>query len=482
MQFPASARVDTWVETGTEITPFYDPMLAKIIVKADDRAGAITALAHALDETAIAGIETNLDYLRAIASSDMLAEGRVATTALRDFSVQSRSIEVLAPGAQSSLQELPGRLGFWHVGVPPSGPMDARSFRHANRLVGNAGETAALELTVAGPTLRFNTNAVVALAGARMSLQLDGEPLSHGAVFMVRTGQTLAIGVVDGPGQRAYLAVRGGIAAPVVLGSRAAFALGGFGGHATGTLKPGDVLHVGAAPEDVGTAPEDATTADEPAADLTHDWTIGVLYGPHGAPDFFQPADIADLFTASYEVHFNSDRTGVRLIGPAPRWARPDGGEAGLHPSNLHDNAYAIGAIDFTGDMPIILGPDGPSLGGFVCPAVIARSEQWKLGQLKPGDRLRFHPLPRPHDPVAGPGAQHSGCRAPRSSVFVTTGQSRSFIGDRATIICWSNTAPWRSTLRLRLRVHAAGRGGGESQAVGPHRPHAGHPVAADPL
>ena len=93
----------------------------------------------------------------------------------------------------------------------------------------------------------------------------------------------------------------------------------------------------------------------------------------------------------------------MRLIGPAPRWARPDGGEAGLHPSNLHDNAYAVGAIDFTGDMPIILGPDGPSLGGFVCPAVVARDDLWKTGQLKPGDRVRFRPLPRPDDPVAGP-------------------------------------------------------------------------------
>ena len=89
-------------------------------------------------------------------------------------------------------------------------------------------------------------------------------------------------------------------------------------------------------------------------------------------------------------MHYNSSRTGVRLIGPKPLWARRDGGEAGLHPSNIHDNAYAIGAIDFTGDMPVILGPDGPSLGGFVCPAVIVDCELWKMGQLKPGDRVRF--------------------------------------------------------------------------------------------
>ncbi len=105
-------------------------------------------------------------------------------------------------------------------------------------------------------------------------------------------------------------------------------------------------------------------------------------------------------------MHFNSARTGVRLIGPKPIWARADGGEAGLHPSNIHDNAYAVGSIDFTGDMPIILGPDGPSLGGFVCPAVVARDELWKTGQLKPGDKVRFVPVHRDRDPIAGPAVK----------------------------------------------------------------------------
>src|SRR5690606_21528759 len=123
---------------------------------------------------------------------------------------------------------------------------------------------------------------------------------------------------------------------------------------------------------------------------LTHEWEIATLYGPHGAPDFFLDEDIETLFNTSYEVHYNSARTGVRLIGPKPQWARKDGGEAGLHPSNIHDNAYAVGTIDFTGAMPIILGPDGPSLGGFVCPATLAKAELWKLGQLKPGDKVRF--------------------------------------------------------------------------------------------
>src|SRR5208282_5642710 len=105
------------------------------------------------------------------------------------------------------------------------------------------------------------------------------------------------------------------------------------------------------------------------------------------------PEDIQVFFSTVWKVHYNSSRTGVRLIGPKPQWARRDGGEAGLHPSNIHDNAYAIGAVDFTGDMPVILGPDGPSLGGFVCPAVVADAELWKIGQLRPGDSVTFVPL-----------------------------------------------------------------------------------------
>jgi urea carboxylase len=389
--FPDGVRVDGWIETGTEVTPYYDPMLAKVIVSADDRALAIAALSKALDGTALSGIETNLEYLKAIAVSELFSSGDVATTALRDFDFVPDVIEVIAPGAQSSLQELPGRLGLWHVGVPPSGPMDARSFRHANRLVGNGDETAALELTVSGPMLKFFSDVVVALAGAVMPMTLDGDPVPHGTATVVKAGQTLAIGAIEGAGQRAYLAVAGGFSAPVVLGSRATFGLGQFGGNATGTLRAGHVLRLARAAQPV------AKAASEPAL-LSREWSVGVVYGPHGAPDFFLEEDIETLFATEYEVHFNSARTGVRLVGPAPKWARTDGGEAGLHPSNLHDNAYAIGAIDFTGDMPIILGPDGPSLGGFVCPAVIARDEQWKMGQFKPGDRIRFHPVARDGD------------------------------------------------------------------------------------
>ncbi|HEY1108618.1 MAG TPA: urea carboxylase, partial [Opitutaceae bacterium] len=394
VQFAPGARIETWVERGTEVTGFYDPLVAKVIVRGAERTEALARLEAALLDTRIHGLETNLDYLRQIVASPGFRAGSVTTKYLNTLPYAAATIEVLEGGTQSTVQDYPGRLGYWDVGVPPSGPMDGRSFRLANRLVGNADTAAGLELTVQGPTLRFNSPAVIALTGAHMPATLDGKAVPYYRALRVKRGQTLQLGPVDGAGMRTYLAIRHGLDVPDYLGSKATFTLGLFGGHAGRALRTGDVLRLNrATPAGVT---DEAPLLRAPAAvqsPLTRQWTIGVLYGPHGAPDFFTEDDIATLFSSQYEVHYNSARTGVRLIGPKPQWARRDGGEAGLHPSNIHDNAYAIGAIDFTGDMPIILGPDGPSCGGFVCPATIAQGELWKIGQLKPGDKVRFQSL-----------------------------------------------------------------------------------------
>ena len=379
---PPDLRVDSWVETGVTVSPFYDPMIAKFIATGDTRDAAIAALQSGLTDAEISGIETNAPYCAAMLDLPDFRAGTMTTKTLSHFAYPAESIAVLDGGAQSSLQSLPGRLGFWEVGIPPSGPVDSRSFAAANALLGNAPGTTALELTLTGPTLKFFAPATIALTGAIMEARLDGAPFPHNQAVAVSAGQIVSLGGIRGPGQRSYLAVKGGIAAPVYLGSSATFSLGGFGGHTGAVLKAGDTLRLAHEQTGMPKQPQFCT--------LTHDWEIAVRYGPHGAPDFFQEADIETIFSSTYEVHHNSARTGVRLIGPKPAWARRDGGEAGLHPSNIHDNAYAVGAIDFTGDMPILLGPDGPSLGGFVCPAVITKADLWKMGQLKPGDKVRF--------------------------------------------------------------------------------------------
>jgi urea carboxylase len=384
-EFPPLARIETWVERGVEVSPFYDPMLAKIIVHAADRAQAIINLHTALDLTCFHGIETNLDYLKQILHDMAFRGGWYTTSFLNGFHYAAHTIDVLVPGVQTTIQDYPGRIGYWGIGVPPSGPMDALAFRLANRLVNNAEDKAGLEITLAGPTLRFNCDSVIAVCGAPMEVRLDGDFLMQWRSHSVKAGALLQLGKLVNPGCRTYLAVQGGFQVPDYLGSKSTFTLGQFGGHAGRALITGDVLHITAAhshfhrmlPEPL--VPQYGNT-----------WEIGVLYGPHGAPDFFTDEDIQVFFAADWKVHYNSSRSGVRLIGPKPQWAREDGGEAGLHPSNIHDNAYAIGAVDFTGDMPVILGPDGPSLGGFVCPVTIVQAELWKMGQLKPGDSVRF--------------------------------------------------------------------------------------------
>ncbi|PMS15683.1 urea carboxylase [Trinickia dabaoshanensis] len=462
--FPQSARVESWVEAGTEVSAYYDPLLAKLIVSGETRVQALAALRAALADTQLYGIETNLDYLRAIAGCDSFMRGEQTTALLSRFAFAPHTIDVIDGGVQTTVQQAPGRIGYWDIGVPPSGPMDERSLALANELLGNPGDAAGLECTMVGPTLRFNVETLFVLGGAAFAATLNGEPVAYWQVLRAAPGAVLKLGGVTGPGVRAYLAVRGGLQVPDYLGSKATFTLGQFGGHAGRALRKGDVLHLS---EGAGRGHAGSRLNEAECPSLTHAWTLGVFDGPHGAPDFFTRDDIAMLYDTHWTVHYNSSRTGVRLIGPKPQWARADGGEAGLHPSNIHDNAYAIGAVDFTGDMPVILGPDGPSLGGFVCPVTVVRDELWKLGQLRPGDTVQFVragalPAHRGVDErsLAGSSVAGSHCgavdddcvlyRDPSAGNGIGVVYRRS--GDRNVLVEYG---PLVLDLNLRLRVHA---------------------------
>jgi urea carboxylase len=454
VQWPDGVRVDHWVETGTDVPANYDPMLAKIISHGSNREDALQKLEAALARTQLYGIETNLAYLRRVIASDVFREGRQTTRFLSRLEYRPATVEVLQAGTHTSIQEFPGRVGYWDIGVPPSGPMDDLAFRLANELVGNDGVAAGLELTVSGPTLKFNSPAVIALCGAHMKAELDGEAVPYWAAVKVAAGSVLKMRSIQGAGQRTYLAVRGGFDVPTYMGSRATFTLGQFGGHAGRALRAGDTLRLN---ENIDLAAVGSALVPSRIPVYSNLWTIGVMSGPHGSPDFFTEEDIETFFAAEWEVHYNSSRTGVRLIGPRPKWAREDGGEAGLHPSNIHDNAYAIGAIDFTGDMPVILGPDGPSLGGFVCPATIISSELWKVGQLRPGDKVRFKCVSSGSGATLISGAPRSGAAAP---VLHTRAPSPA----GAPAVCYRQAGdnyllveygPLVLDLELRFRVHA---------------------------
>jgi urea carboxylase len=383
--FPAGLRVETWIETGIEVGTAYDPLLAKLIAVAPTRPQALARLAAGLTECAIDGISTNLGLLRAALRDESFGAARHTTATLAGVVDSDARIEVLAPGTMTTVQDWPGRVGLWRVGVPPSGPMDDRSFRLGNRALGNPEGAPGLECTLTGPRLRFTAATAICLTGADCSPTLDGAPAAVWEPVEVQAGQILDVGQASGRGLRVYVLIAGGLDVPAYMGSASTFTLGRFGGHGGRALRVGDALR-SATPTAAPVGPVAAALRPE----LERAWRIAVTEGPHAAPAFFTRADIRAFYASDWEVHFNSARTGVRLVGPRPQWARADGGEAGLHPSNIHDTPYAVGTVDFTGDVPIILGPDGPSLGGFVCPATVVAGERWKLGQLRPGDTVRF--------------------------------------------------------------------------------------------
>lgn len=304
-----------------------------------------------------------------------------------------RLAEIERPGMLTTIQDLPGRTGLWEVGVPPSGPMDARAFAHANALVGNDPGAAGLEATLEGPSFRLPGGGVIAVSGGDAPITVGGRPAPANQAITVPAGALVDIGWAT-HGARIYVAFRGGLDVPEHLGSRSTFIAARFGGFEGRPLAAGDRIAIARVGDrdvpDVGVLPRpagypEAKTADDP-------WILHVLHGPHGAPDVLAPEGLETMLETTWKVGTMADRTGVRLEGATPKWARDSGGDAGLDPSNVTETPYALGAIMVSGDTPIIVGPDGPSLGGFAAPLCVAIRDRWKIGQLRPGDHVRLVP------------------------------------------------------------------------------------------
>ncbi|MER7453570.1 urea carboxylase [Nocardia beijingensis] len=389
--FPDDVRVDTWIGTGSEVSSYYDPLLAKVISSGENRADAFAGLRTALVATRIYGVQTNLPQLREAAADGRVSRAEHTTTTLAEIRPVGRRMDVLRGGTMTTVQDHPGRIGLWEVGIPPSGPMDDLSFTLANTAVGNPVGAPALECTLQGPQLRFSDTTVVCVTGAPAPVTVDGLPVAMWEPVTVAAGAVLDIGAPADTGLRTYLAVRGGIDAPLYHGSTSTFTLGGFGGVTGKAVATGDVL--GIAPADAGAlgAPAAVPPGDRPQ--FTHEWQLAVGVGPQTSPAYFTDADMDQFCTYPWRVGSHANRTGIRLEGPKPTWSRTDGGDAGLHPSNLHDNPYSVGALNVSGDTPILLGPDGPSLGGFACPLTVVSAHRWRMGQLRPGDSVRFVPV-----------------------------------------------------------------------------------------
>lgn len=296
-------------------------------------------------------------------------------------------IEVLKHGLETSVQEMPGRIGYWEQGFPPSGPADDWSFRLANLLVGNAPETAALESQFLGPTLRFGRDGYVAVTGADMALSLDGVAVPLWQTLAVRAGQVLACGAAR-TGARSYIAVSGGIDTEAVLGSRATFHMAGIGGLGGGAVKPGQSLPLGPAGDAVPLR-QVRDEARPPIGDASLE--VAAMLGPNDS--WLDAPAIETFFSSEWVVQARSNRTGIRLSGPEFSFAaraydkRP---EHGSDPSNILDHGYPIGAISVAGQTAIVLLNDSPSTGGFINPFTVPSGMLWRLGQARPGEKLRF--------------------------------------------------------------------------------------------
>ena len=286
------------------------------------------------------------------------------------------SVVVLAPGMLSSVQDR-GRKGWRHLGVGSSGALDSLSFSIANRLVGNAADTAAIEITLTGPRLRFTEAARIAICGARIDASLDGQPLPGWRRIDIPAASELRLGACR-TGARAYLAVSGGFQAEVVLDSLSTDLRAGFGGIDGRALKVGDRLTIG----DGFRPPCDQANIDtrwiDPAADL--DFSSPAII--HVLPGGDALADEDALFASEWQIGNASNRQGLRLQGT---------------PLRIADTRERISEPVFPGTLqlpadgqPILLLADAQTHGGYPRIGHVIRADWPRLAQLRPGDRLRF--------------------------------------------------------------------------------------------
>ena len=299
---------------------------------------------------------------------------------------EQSSVEIVEGGIQTTVQDYPGRRGMLAQGFFPAGPMDHLALRAANLLAGNDESAAGLEVTLGNVALRIGGEATVAVCGAETEVTVDGEAVPLWESRRLPAGSELRIGVSQGPGFRQYVAFSGGVDVPPLFGSRATYTMGALGGLEGRALKAGDVLPLGS---DGDASPLRFKQSARP--NYTREWEIEAMRGPQAAPDYLTEDDMQTFFGRAWAVDRNSNRTGIRLESHLFEWARSSGGVAGGHPSNILDNSYPVGAVNVNGDLPVILGPDGPTAGGFVCAATVIHAGFWKIGQLRPvGDTVRF--------------------------------------------------------------------------------------------
>jgi antagonist of KipI len=283
-------------------------------------------------------------------------------------------ISVVRPGLLSTIQD-EGRPGYLAFGMPLAGAMDADAYAVANLLAGNQRGAAAIEMTLLGGAFRFEEEAYAAIAGADMQATLDGEPVAPGSAFRVPGGRVLSFSSAV-EGSRTYLAVRGGIDVPPVLGSRATYTRAGVGGLAGRALVAGDRLPVGPA----SSPPPARALRRQDLPRRSPEIALRVLLGPQD--DRFAPEGLATFLGSTYRVTNRNDRMGYRLEGPSIR--HRDG-------PDIVSDALLPGAVQVPGSgTPIVMMADAQTVGGYAKIACVISADLPRLAQARRGDAVRF--------------------------------------------------------------------------------------------
>lgn len=383
-------RVDHWISTGGKVSPYFDPLLAKVMVWSPKRTSE--NIVKLLREIKIQGPVNNIEYCIDILTSAEFREGKTLTTFLDSFTFKPHLVEFIEGGDYTTIQDLPGRNDVRH-GVPRSGPVDSISLQLANIAVGNDKDMECLEFTVRGPVLKFHSAATIALAGGSFNSILNQHvKIPFFTELHIPAGSTLDVGKAEGSCVKCYLAVKGGFPGVASwLGSKSCTPSLKLGGHQGRTFLPGDCLDI------IDSTPEDATyfTGYVIPPSLIPNFerpsnVIRMLSGPHDTPEIASEEGVKELYSTAYKVNFNSNRGAIRLDGPAFKFSRENGGDGGGHPSNILEYAYPSGGLSSVGSTMVLFGVDGGTLSGFTCLAVPTEVDFWKFGQAAIGSEIRF--------------------------------------------------------------------------------------------
>lgn len=304
------------------------------------------------------------------------------------------TIQVIRPGLCTSVQDL-GRYGYRKQGVVVSGAMDTTALRIGNRLVGNKEAAAALEITLVGPKLLFEKDALISICGGDLSPHIDGCLVPLWRPVLVKSGSILQFGAPK-LGCRSYIAVAGGIDVPKVMGSRSTYVRGEFGGLEGRNIKEGDRLLIGKASELAccfmsqlaGRGKKRFSAAKWgffstwlPA--YSSESVVRIIRGPQF--EWFTERAQKEFFTRSFHITTNSDRMGYRL----------GGGKLELRgTAELFSGAVSIGTIQVPPEgNPIILMADCQTTGGYPNIGYVVSVDIPILAQLKPGDFVKFQEI-----------------------------------------------------------------------------------------